>query len=66
MFLAVGFNPRNKERFKRISSNNLFLLPSEGGREGKELKRLANRDARRDSIIHLTYFRNPKFIAPNE
>ena len=64
ILIAVGFNPRNKERVKRISSNNLFLLPSEGGREEKELKRLASRGARRDSIIHLIYFRNPKFIAP--
>ena len=53
MYNCKGFNPRNKERIKRISSNNLFLLPSEGGQKEKELKRLASWGARRDSIFIL-------------
>ncbi|MBR5711259.1 MAG: hypothetical protein IKX40_10920, partial [Thermoguttaceae bacterium] len=37
MFLAVGFNPRNKRKNKKTSSNTLFLLPSNRGREKKIL-----------------------------
>ena len=40
MFLAVGETHGTMKTKNRISSNNLFLLSSEGGREEKELKRL--------------------------